>query len=70
MNFAGPTKYPDTLAQLVETRYIHAVPEDPFTERNDTWTIVLPPNGVTSGIYDIHSGAEGSGRNGKPFNQW
>lgn len=67
---ADTGKYPETLAQLVEARYIHALPEDPFTERNDTWIVVLPPNGVTSGIYDIHSGAQGAGRDGKPFRQW
>ena len=67
---ADTGKYPEALAQLVEGRYIHSLPEDPFTERNDTWTIVVPPNGVTSGVYDIHSGAQGTGRNGKPVSQW
>jgi general secretion pathway protein G len=67
---ADTGKYPETLTLLVEGKYIHDLPEDPFTERNDTWTVVLPPNGMTSGVYDIHSGAQGVGRNGKPLSQW
>jgi general secretion pathway protein G len=67
---ADTGRYPDTLASLVENRYIQTVPLDPITERNDSWIVVQHPNGVTTGIYDVHSGAEGVGRDGKPFKQW
>ena len=67
---ADTGQYPDTLGKLVDARYIRALPIDPITDREDTWTTVPHPNGITPGIYDIHSGAEGIGRDGKPFKHW
>lgn len=67
---ADTGKLPETLNQLVEARYLQSVPMDPLTERNDTWLVVPHPDGRTAGIYDVHSAAEGEGRDGKPFNQW
>lgn len=62
--------YPSLLNDLVTTRYILAVPVDPITERADTWLITPPPSGEAEGVYDIHSGAQGAGRDGTPFKQW
>jgi general secretion pathway protein G len=62
--------YPETLDKLVEARYIQSVPIDPISDRQDTWVLMPPPNGITTGIYDIHSGSQGYGRDGKPFCQW
>lgn len=62
--------YPAALSDLVDSRYIQAVPVDPLTERSDSWIASPHPNGITEGIYDIHSGAQGTGRDGKPFKQW
>lgn len=62
--------YPVALSDLVDSRYIQAVPADPLTERSDSWIASPHPNGITEGIYDIHSGAPGTGRDGKPFKQW
>jgi general secretion pathway protein G len=62
--------YPNVLNDLVTGRYIQAVPVDPVTERSDTWLASPPPSGSTDGVYDIHSGAQGAGRDGKPFKQW
>ncbi|MDO9236951.1 MAG: prepilin-type N-terminal cleavage/methylation domain-containing protein [Aquabacterium sp.] len=67
---ADTGKYPEALSKLVEARYIHAIPVDPMTDRDDTWLIVPNPDGSTLGVYDIHSAAEGVGRDGKPFKQW
>lgn len=61
--------WPPTLESLAEKRYMRVVPTDPITERADTWQIVPPPNGET-GVYDIHSGAEGTGRDGQPYADW
>ncbi len=69
--FYGDTgKYPDNLAALVTSRYLRSLPEDPITESSTTWTIVPPDDPEKGGVYDIHSGAEGTGRNGKPFREW
>jgi general secretion pathway protein G len=67
---ADTGKLPDALTKLVDARYIQAVPVDPITDRNDTWLIVPHPDGSTPGVYDVHSAAEGEGRDGKPFSQW
>lgn len=67
---ADTNKLPDTLAKLVEARYLQAVPLDPITDQDNTWLLVPHPDGTTPGIYDVHSAAEGIGRDGKPFNRW
>jgi len=63
-------KYPDDLEILVTKRYLRSLPVDPITESSGTWTVVPPDDPSKGGVYDIHSGAEGSGRNGKPFREW
>ena len=69
--FYGDTgKYPENLAALVTSRYLRSVPLDPITESNTTWTVVPPDDPEKGGVYDIHSGAEGTGRNGTPYREW
>lgn len=62
--------YPSVLNDLVTARYIQAVPVDPLTERSDSWLVSSPPSDTAEGVYDIHSTAQGTGRDGKPFKQW
>lgn len=66
---ADTNTWPPTLEALAERRYLRAVPVDPLTERPDTWQIVPPPEGG-SGVYDLHSGAEGAGSDGVPYADW
>lgn len=61
--------WPPTLESLTEKRYLRVLPSDPITERSDTWQIVPPPDGET-GVYDIQSGAEGTGLNGQAYADW
>ncbi len=61
--------WPATLETLVERRYLRALPIDPITERNDTWVLLAPPGGE-AGVYDIRSGAEGSGLDGQAYRDW
>ena len=68
--YADTGKYPDDLLALVTNRYLRGLPVDPITESSTTWTIVPPDDPQKGGVYDIHSGAEGNGRNGKPFREW
>ena len=69
--FFGDTgKYPENLEALVTNRYLRSLPLDPMTESSTTWTVVPPDNPEKGGVYDIHSTAEGVGRNGKPFKEW
>ncbi|MGO5000044.1 type II secretion system protein [Oceanisphaera sp. W20_SRM_FM3] len=61
-------RYPDSLAQLVEQRYLRKLPQDPIIERSDLWVIVPPPEG--DGVWDIKSGAPGQARDGSQYAQW
>jgi general secretion pathway protein G len=44
--------YPDRLEELVERRYLRALPPNPFTQRVD-WEVVSPPNGAKGAVYDV-----------------
>ena len=61
--------WPEHLEILAEKRYLRTVPQDPITERTDTWLASPPPSGGT-GVYDVHSGAPGVGASGIPYSDW
>lgn len=68
--FYGDTgRYPETLDELVEKKYLRALPFDPITESTTTWLIEAPDNGAKGGVYNIRSSAPGLDRNGKPFSE-
>ena len=66
--FADTGRYPATLNELVERKYLRELPLDPITNRRDSWQIIPPENG--NGVYDLKSGAEGKGNDGTPFSSW
>jgi general secretion pathway protein G len=69
--FYGDTgKYPDSLDTLVSRRYLRSLPVDPMTGSNGTWTTVAPDDPEKGRIYDVHSGAAGTGRDGTAFREW
>lgn len=63
-------RYPNGLAELVEQRYMRAIPEDPITQRVDTWVILPPKSGETTLVFDVKSGAPGRARDGTDYQQW
>jgi general secretion pathway protein G len=64
-------RYPESLEELVTLRYIRSVPLDPITESAGTWKLVPPTDSDAKGaVYDVKSGAEGKGLDGKPFADW
>lgn len=66
--FYGDTgRYPESLEQLVEKKYLRALPFDPVTDSVTTWIIVPPEDGDQGNVYSINSGAPGNTRDGKPF---
>jgi len=68
--FYGDTgRYPDSLEELVERKYIRSLPYDPVAEASDRWTITAPPDDRKGSVYDLHSSAEGTARNGKPYGE-
>jgi len=56
---------PASLGALVDAGYLRKVPLDPFTRSSTTWTLrreASPgPDGVR-GVMDVHSEADGTGR--------
>jgi general secretion pathway protein G len=65
--YADTGRYPDSLQELVERKYLRSVPPDPITERTDNWTIVAPDGDAKGRVYDVKSSAPGVGSDGKPF---
>jgi general secretion pathway protein G len=63
-------RYPDSLEELVEKNYLHALPVDPLTESTTSWLIVAVPIGYKGTVYSITSGAPGNARDGKPYAEW
>ena len=65
-------RYPDTVDELVQARYLRAVPEDPITGRRNTWVIVPPPpeTQIAGGMSDVRSGAAGRGADGNLYADW
>lgn len=63
-------QYPDSLAALVERKYIRAVPVDPITKSADTWQPVVSEDADHPGIRDVHSAAEGNASDGTAYKEW
>ncbi|MFP3555509.1 type II secretion system protein [Paraburkholderia sp. SIMBA_049] len=61
-------RYPDSLDELVDKRYLRAPPFDPVTDSATTWHIVPPDAQFPGKVYDLQSGAEGTTLDGRPFN--
>jgi general secretion pathway protein G len=70
--FADKGKYPESLDALVTDNYLRKVPVDPITGTADTWQIVPaepdPSNpSAEPGIYNVKSGATGTGLDGTNY---
>ncbi len=63
--------YPLALPDLIEKRYLRAIPIDPITESAQTWRLVPAPGAEEAGaVYDVRSGATGNSRTGEPYANW
>ena len=66
--FAGDTgRFPESLRELVDKRYLRTLPEDPITQSADSWTTTDSADADMPGITDVHSGAEGTATDGRAF---
>lgn len=68
-------KYPDSLEELAEKRYLRGIPRDPFTRSAETWYTIAPEvsdfaDGDPGAVYDVHSGSDLVGLNGVPYRDW
>jgi len=58
---------PGSLSDLVTYKYLRELPQDPITGKRDTWQLDTDEDG---GIGDVHSGADGTARNGTDYASW
>ncbi len=69
--FYGDTgALPETLEDLVNKKYLRAIPVDPMTESAASWQIVPPTDPKKTGVHDVKSGATGKALDGSSFQDW
>lgn len=68
--YSDQARYPTSLDELVTKRYLRSVPEDPITQRSDSWVIIAPANPLPGAVFDVHSGAKGPARDGSRYETW
>lgn len=66
---ADTGRYPDSLNQLAEDRYIRAVPVDPITEE-DVWAELPPPDPEMDGVFDVHTTSDKQALDGTFYEKW
>ena len=70
---ADHDRYPATLQELVDRRYLRQLPMDPLTDSRETWVVQPPPtggaedSGAQGGVWNLHSGAAVEG---KDYERW
>lgn len=70
-HFYGDTgRYPDSLQELVDLRYIQSLPVDPMTDSTTAWVLSPPPEGYKGAVFNLRSGSRVIGKNGKPYAEW
>lgn len=60
-------RYPASLQELVDRRYLTALPFDPVAESDTLWVILPPAPGYMGQVGDLKSGAVGLTLSGIPF---
>lgn len=73
--FADNIRYPESLEDLVASKYLRDLPRDPFTGAQDTWEEVPPTPTLEGelaegGLEDVRSGSDLVGLNGIPYRDW
>ena len=73
--FADHISYPESLDDLVASKYLRDIPRDPFTKETDTWEEVAPTPSIEGefaegGLEDVQSGSDLIGLNGIPYRDW
>lgn len=70
---ADHDRYPATLQELVDRRYLRQLPLDPITDSRETWVLQAPPTGSADepgnggSVWNLHSGASVEG---KDYERW
>lgn len=69
---ADKGRYPDSLADLVASQYLRALPLDPLLGRRDAWVEVPPPSSsaLKGKLYDVKTPATGAASDGTTYASW
>ena len=68
--YGDRSRYPDSLDDLVEKKYLRRIPVDPISENVQTW-VTVPPQEIGKGaVADVRSGAIGTALDGTPYGDW
>lgn len=71
--YADKGKYPETLAELVDNRYVRKIPVDPMTDRVDTWVEIQNESEGSEadvGVIDVRSGSDEKDADGVAYKEW
>ena len=63
-------RYPETLQELVEARYLRKIPVDPISGLADRWIPEAAGETGPAGLRDVHSGTAGNGQDGSAYASW
>ncbi|SFD07321.1 type II secretion system protein [Massilia yuzhufengensis] len=67
---ADTGRYPESLEQLVEKKYLRELPMDPVLESREGWVVEPPPEGEQGAVGNVRSGAPGNDRKGRAYAEW
>jgi general secretion pathway protein G len=67
--YGDNARYPDSLDELVQKRYLRTLPFDPIVDDTKAW-ILMPPRTAEGGVGDLFSAAEGNATDGTAFRNW
>lgn len=67
--YADTGRYPESLDELVERRYLRSLPMDPVLESDKSWHIVAPPSERKGQVGDLKSTAPGETIDGMPYTE-
>ncbi len=68
--YGDHNRYPESLDDLVEKKYLRNIPPDPITDSATTWTVVPPTETDKGNVFDVKSGAPGTAQDGTQYSQW
>lgn len=68
--YSDKGRYPETLNELVEYKYLRTIPMDPITESMQTWILLPAKDADIKGIVDVKSGAVGLTKDGLAYESY
>lgn len=65
--YSDRLRYPDSLDELVNQRYLQKLPYDPVLDNDQGWIVSQPTPPARGSVADLHSAAPGTGIDGRAF---